>query len=675
MKLRALLAAAASLAVFTTAATASAQSIDYGSLEILFGEPVTTSATGSPQRASEAPVAMDIITAEDIKRSGAVDIPTILGRVAGVNVLTWGSGNADVSVRGYDQAMSPRLLVLINGRQVYTDSYGYTDWNALPVQLSEIRQIEVVKGPNSALFGFNAVGGVINIVTYNPKYDQVASASATVGTQRYNGYDLVQTLKLGDLVGLRISLGDNKADEFKNTNPLIPQGELHPPHTVDAAVDLLAQITPKLQARVEASWVNSQQDMSLIQNFYSRSRTLNNSERLTLIDDSPIGLLQVSAYKNANTTSFAQPPEQYDWDNYVTVLQAQDLLKLDSRNTIRVSFEYRHNSLDSTPDDVGRVVYDVYSPSIMWNAIITKKLSTTLAVRYDSLKLGFTGVFPAIFPISAADYDRTLGTVSANAGVVYQADDKDTLRLAYARGIQVPSLADLGGVLEAVPEPFFPHGALTVIGNPRMLPAIVSNYEADWDRGLPKLGAKIALRVFYQTTDHLPSLPPENGTLSIYPGPVTAAAIQFENAGDSNMVGGEIGASGKFGRGYHWNANYLYSDVHDLPLPGVSLVAQESAFAATTPKHTGNLGLGWADAKWSLDGFVQMVSSHEGYQFGTGALTPVGGYATLAGRVAYRLSKQITFAVSGQNLQSSSTIETPGLPVERRLFATLSASW
>ena len=114
--------AAAGLAL--TALPASAQSIDYGSLEQLFNEPVTTSATGSPQRSSQAPVDMDIISADEIRRSGATDLPTILSRVAGVDVQAWSAGHTDVGVRGYNQARSARLLVLVNGRQAYLDHYG-----------------------------------------------------------------------------------------------------------------------------------------------------------------------------------------------------------------------------------------------------------------------------------------------------------------------------------------------------------------------------------------------------------------------------------------------------------------------------------------------------------------------------------------------------------------------
>ncbi|HKJ73866.1 MAG TPA: TonB-dependent receptor plug domain-containing protein, partial [Alphaproteobacteria bacterium] len=184
---------------------AMAQSMDYGALEEIFREPVTTSVTGSPQRASDVPATMEIVTQAEIRRSGAKDIPGVLKHVAGVDILRWTADSVDVSVRGYNEAFSSRLLVLINGRQVYADHFGYTPWSLLPVELGAIRQIEVVKGPNSALFGFNAVGGVINIVTYNPLHDDGARVAVTGGTQDHLQGSGVATLKLGDIGGVMIS--------------------------------------------------------------------------------------------------------------------------------------------------------------------------------------------------------------------------------------------------------------------------------------------------------------------------------------------------------------------------------------------------------------------------------------------------------------------------------------
>ena len=188
------IAAALTIALGACPTLAQAQSMDYGALEQLFGEPVTTSATGSPQRASDVPANMEIITADDIRRSGADNIPDILQFVAGVDVRRYSFSDTEISVRGYNQQSSPRLLVLINGRQVYLDDYGRTAWQTLPVQIDEIRQIEVVKGPNSALFGFNAMGGVINIITFDPlaDFDQYGNSSGWHAGlyQRLGGGDL-----------------------------------------------------------------------------------------------------------------------------------------------------------------------------------------------------------------------------------------------------------------------------------------------------------------------------------------------------------------------------------------------------------------------------------------------------------------------------------------------------
>src|SRR5277367_6060370 len=137
----------------------SAQSLDTGALEQVFGEPVTASATGRPQLVSEAPANMDIITQDDIRRSGATSIPEILQFIPGVDVRQYGLADADVGIRGYNEPYNPRLLVLVDGREVYEQAFGSVPWDEIPVQLDEIRQIEVIKGPTSALYGFNDVTG------------------------------------------------------------------------------------------------------------------------------------------------------------------------------------------------------------------------------------------------------------------------------------------------------------------------------------------------------------------------------------------------------------------------------------------------------------------------------------------------------------------------------------
>jgi outer membrane receptor for ferrienterochelin and colicins len=242
---------------------AHAQSVNYSDLEDMFGEPVTTSVTGKPQRASEAPAALVIITRDDIRRSPASDIPGLIQAYAGIDVVRWTGGQADISIRGGVQPYNPRLLVLVNGRQAYLDHYGMTNWAGLGVQLDEIQQIEVVKGPNSALFGFNAVSGVINIITINPLQTQQLVATAEVGTEGYRRVSQSAAIKLNEGLGLRLSGGYGKSGELDGleTSLLAPVfgSVIFSPTHKEAAGELYAKLGGLTEASLSTNSSESKQ--------------------------------------------------------------------------------------------------------------------------------------------------------------------------------------------------------------------------------------------------------------------------------------------------------------------------------------------------------------------------------------------------------------------------------
>jgi len=609
---------------------------------------------------------MDIISAEDIKRSGAVDLPTILSRVAGLDVLNWGAAASDVSVRGYDQAMSPRLLVLINGRQVYLDHYGYTAWATLPVQLSEIRQIEVVKGPNSALFGFNAVGGVVNIITQNPKFDSTGFATVTGGTNGYGELSIAKSVKLGERFFARLSAGAAQMDEYKNTDGVAPN-LLNDPARVSANLDTLTQLTDKTELRVEGSWSNVLVSDRASSNAYLPSKYLTNSLSAALSSETQLGLLKLSAYRNDLTARQGAGK----FDNQITVVDAQDLFKLGADHTFRVGGEYRHNEVNTAPIAGGEISYDVWAASVMWNWAVSDKLSTTLAVRYDTLDLHRSGDFPTGYPpVDNSFWDRSIKETSYNVGLVYRPTDVDTLRLTAARGVQVPTLVDLGAIqLKVSAGPF----TLGVIGNPTLQPTIVTNYELAYDRALPSLNAKVGASVFVQKSQDIKGMP-SSTQIDFAPTPVSIALLSFQNVGDSKMAGVELKASGKLQGGYHWSGDYTWTDVDDRPATGFSPAARLTAYSQTTPAFRANLALGWDDGPWTIDGYVHLVGDYRYYNT-TSVLVPVKAYATLGGRVARQFGQGFTLALSGQNLGSDRQTQTTGLQVERRVFLSLTKSW
>ncbi|MCP9438893.1 MAG: TonB-dependent receptor plug domain-containing protein, partial [Nitrospira sp.] len=134
----------------------------------LLKEESVSTALRREQPISQAPSNVYVITAEDIRHSGAVDVPTLLRRIPGIEVMQVTGADFNVSVRGNNQLFANKLLVLVDGRSVYIDVQGFVFWKGLPITLPEIKQIEVIKGPIAALYGFNAYDGVINIITKTP---------------------------------------------------------------------------------------------------------------------------------------------------------------------------------------------------------------------------------------------------------------------------------------------------------------------------------------------------------------------------------------------------------------------------------------------------------------------------------------------------------------------------
>src|SRR5438132_4063130 len=138
-------------------------------LELIKEEETVSIASRYEQPISQAPSNVYVITDEDIRHSGATDIPTILRRIPGLEVMQTTGADFNVSVRGNNQLVSNKILVMVDGRSIYFDVQGLVYWKALPVTLPEIKRIEVLKGPASVMYGFNAFDGIINIITKSPQ--------------------------------------------------------------------------------------------------------------------------------------------------------------------------------------------------------------------------------------------------------------------------------------------------------------------------------------------------------------------------------------------------------------------------------------------------------------------------------------------------------------------------
>ena len=141
-----------------------------------------TSVARRPEAVSEASAAVTLITGEDIRRSGAGNLAQALRLLPGLTVAQNGTRDWAVSARGFNQQSTNKMLVLIDGRVVYSPIFAGVFWDVQRVPLSDVDRIELIRGPGAALWGANAVNGVINVITRRATETVGGLASVTGGT-------------------------------------------------------------------------------------------------------------------------------------------------------------------------------------------------------------------------------------------------------------------------------------------------------------------------------------------------------------------------------------------------------------------------------------------------------------------------------------------------------------
>ncbi|MGE5503071.1 MAG: TonB-dependent receptor plug domain-containing protein [Actinomycetota bacterium] len=663
------------LAAALLAVSAQAQVMDYGGLEEVFGEPVTISATGSPQRAADAPVNMEIITADDIRRSGADNIPDVLRFIAGVDVHHYGAASADVGIRGYNSPNSPRVLVLLNGRQIYVDFYGYTAWPTLPVQLEEIRQIEVIKGPNSALYGFNAVGGVINIVTFDPIFDSVNEVTARMGSQRNQQLSGVGTVRWGDRAGLRLSASEHGAKEPSPMDPSTYFGST-PAHAYNQTLYAhgRANLPSGVELTAEADFGRAKQYEMALGGYPAWTSYTTNRQKIGAGGESAIGYLNLDAYRNwveyGYLAGYNCRTCQYIANNLI-VVQASDLMKPAPDHSVRLGLEYRNNRVEGSVYAGENLGADIYAASAMWTWQVTPTVALTNSVRLDHMITSFSGLIDPGLAYKAAQFDGIRFTEpSFNSAAVYKPTGLDTVRLSAARGVQIPSFLDL---FPQPVDPSFtvgPPNGQTFQGSPAVKPTVVMNYELDYTRSLPDILSKAKAAVFYQTSRELIAVP---GDAAVTAGNGYNYA---SNIGSSEAIGGELGLTGSNAEGWRWRTGYAAVFIRDdLTVNRGQTVPNSSVDNRHgTPVHSVVLGLGRTLGPVEIDLNGRWQSSFEEMRVNDAGdalyRQHIDDYFVVDARVGWDVTEWLRLAVTGQQLNRTKQTVDAGPAADRRVFGT-----
>jgi iron complex outermembrane receptor protein len=195
--------------------------------ELLFQEiPTVVTSTRTQRSLLEVPNAATVITAEEIRASGATSLEELLQTVSGLDLMRLSVADLNASVRGFNNDASSNVLAMIDGRSVYADFFGVVPWDGLNVTLQEIERIEIIRGPGSVLYGANAYLGTVNIITKRPRDLPTLYARTGLGPET----SLVTTTaaKTTDRAGVKASIEYRNQDHFRSsefassTNTIVP---------------------------------------------------------------------------------------------------------------------------------------------------------------------------------------------------------------------------------------------------------------------------------------------------------------------------------------------------------------------------------------------------------------------------------------------------------------------
>jgi iron complex outermembrane recepter protein len=584
-----------------------------------------TSVSKSPQSLSTAAAAVYVITHDDVIRSGATSLPEMLRLAPNLEVMQTSPSNYEIAARGFngnsaDQNFPDKLLVLIDGRSVYTPLYSGVYWDTQDVLPEDIERIEVVSGPGGTLWGANAVNGVINIITR--KASDTPGGVVTLGAgDQYSSAALQYGGKLDDDVDYRVY-----AKDFYQ-------------RALDTAAGTSAHDGwSKPQGGFRIDWDKAQDQLTLQGDIYGGAEgqlgapnqvigggNLTGHWQHHLDDDSSLQLLTYydeTQRDVANGGGFVL--NTYD-------LELQHNFRLGSWNNIVWGGGDRIYQYGIT-DQVGSAT------SLLWNpGHRTLNLGDVFAE--DRIPVSDTVELTVGLKLENDPYSGVSPMPSGRLS--WQVTKNDMLWAAISRAVRSPTPFDTD-VVEKL-------GAVTFLtGNINFLPEQVTAYEVGY-RG----------QLFGRVTLSVSAFQNEYANLkSIEPTPVVTLPLTWANTLQGNVHGVEIWASLQAMDWWRLDAGFNIQH-EDLSFQPGSSMLLGIAQAGDDPHHQASLR--------SSMNLLDNLNFDADFRY-VGALPnpQVPEYVELNARLGWKLSDTLSVSLSGFNLLHGQHLEYPGGDLIRR---------
>jgi iron complex outermembrane receptor protein len=607
------------------------------SLEDLMNVQVV-SVSRKEQKLAKTGAAVFVITQDDIHRSGAANIPDVLRMAPGVNVARIDANAWAISIRGFNSRYSDKILVLIDGRSIYSPAFSGVYWDQIDVPLEDIERIEVIRGPGGTVWGANAVNGVINIITMSSKSTQGALVVAEAGSQESGS--LVQYGGTAGAAGTYRAFG-----RYSNTDSsMSPAG--------GAAADGWHEFHGGFRADLELS----PQDTLMVQGDVYQS-----AEGQTLTTVLSQQLPAVATFNDPITVASGdlQARWSHTLDNgsdmsvnvYYNHVNRLDQGLVEDSNTFDIDFQH-HLTLNSRNDVVWGLGYRVTDDKLtsgfdnMW---FPPQRTDSLYSGFvqDEIKLAESAWFTVGTKLEHNAY--TGFEYEPSAQFVWAPTARQSIWLSASQAIRQPARQDTDIQFDAAIIPLAGNnfGVLQFEGNKNIKAEQLRDYEVGYRAQIAKrLSLDVAaFRSYYR---HLETSEPATPYFVDTPGPPHFVfPFNLVGAARARTYGGELFATWNVTGRWRLSPGYSLLRMNIIQDP---LSEASAAVTGNAPEHqvqvrssvTLRSNLDWDTSLY----FVGRVSDEQ-----------VPSYTRLDTQIEWHIRKSIEFSVTGQNLLTARHME------------------
>jgi iron complex outermembrane receptor protein len=534
--------------------------------EVQFYNPEASSAARKTQKLLDTPAALFVISQEDIRRAGITNIAEALRLAPGVQVAHTDANTWAISARGLNGLASSKLLVMIDGRTVYTPISAQVSWRLQDILIEDIERIEVIRGPGASLWGANAVNGIINIITKAPQQTQGDLVTTYLGTgeeQAILGVRHSGKMKKGHYrVYGKVYKHDNFVDALgidQQDNWLMKRGGFR------ADINLTERDNLTVQGDIYDGF--NKRNF-----FFSR-----NEPPITNYHTFVRGLNLLSRWKHNLTNGDFILQSYYDWfENDQTMLYKEKL------GTYDLDFQHRWQVNDRQEFIWGlgfRYVHDDFEKhSTSFISFAPKKREyKTLSGFVQAEFILQPEVWKLIVGSKFEHNDYVGFEYQPSTRLLWSPHDKHSLWAAVSRAVRTPSRYDEDSEVRLQIGDF----GMNALGNRDFQSEVLTAYELGY-RLTPTNHFFLDLSLFYNDYDKLRTIEPIGFQ------PPSTLITTYGNKMTGEVYGLEMAAQWQVSNDWRLMASYTYTDVQLHQLPTSQSVFGEVE-EGDTPHHQATL--------------------------------------------------------------------------------------